>query len=79
MDHFGTDAEGRSKNRQFGLMETFYAVFDAGFPTCFIQLLVSIRGKLCWSIVSREDVIGKEEAKIYGACIEEVLQEINIE
>ena len=72
---FLVKGDGKQK-RKFELTETYYAFTDRGFPTCFSQFLVSVRGRLCWSLAFREDVIEEKEARIYIDCINEVLREI---
>ena len=58
-------------------------IFLSHYPQCvtvvFLQFLTTVRGKLCWNIVYRDDVISEDEAKIYVECIQEVLNENELE
>ena len=65
--------------RKFELTETYAANGDMASPICFYHFLTTVRGKLCWSLYFIENIVSVEEASIYAECIEEILQEIELE
>ena len=65
--------------RKFELTETYVGNADVTLTVCFMQFLTTVRGKLCWNVVFRDDVVGVEQAKIFVKCVEEVLNEIDLE
>ena len=60
------------------MTETFYGVGTQAVPVCFLHFVVSVRGKLCWTIVHNDDVITGEDGRIYADCIREVLDGIDL-
>ena len=70
-------AQTGADERRFRLTGTHYGVnFKCGLA-CFMNFLVSIGGKLCWTVVHRADTISKEEGYVYANCIKEILSEID--
>ena len=66
------------RKRKFELTETYYGC-SAQFGTAFfLHFIVSVRGKLCWSMTYRDDVVTSAEAQVYARCIERVLNEIKM-
>ena len=70
-------ADGRM--RPFELTEMYVGNGDLTLTVVFLQFLTTVRGKLCWNIVYRDDVISEDEAKIYVECIQEVQNENELE
>ena len=67
------------KVRQFELTEMYVGNGDLTLPVVLMQFLTTVRGKLCWNIVYRDDILSEEEAKMYVECIQQVLGEIELE
>ena len=67
------------KMRKFELVETYYACSTNDSSYCFTHLIVSVRGKICWTMTFREDAdLTADEASIYAECIRDVFSEIEV-
>ena len=61
------------------MTETYVADADQTKGVYFMQFFTTVRGKLCWNITFRDDVISREEGRAYIECIKEVLNKVDLE